>query len=151
MAPIKSTWAWRQTRFEKSGANGAKNRIIMVGRVRTSITSFWQIVVTSVPYPSCLQMAKVEYRIRLYTSEYERETRFGGIGVHALRRPLPQGHRSGAAHPLGYGLADVAGRFDPASGWDGGLLQEVGEGDRPALRARRGTGTRRSSPRQPWG
>src|SRR3954449_13271819 len=60
MAPIKSTWAWRQTRFEKSGANGAKNRIIMVGRVRTSITSFWQIVVTSVPYPSCLQMAKVE-------------------------------------------------------------------------------------------
>jgi len=50
MAPIKSTWAWRQTRFEKSGANGAKNRIIMVGRVRTSITSFWQIAVTSVPY-----------------------------------------------------------------------------------------------------
>jgi transposase InsO family protein len=36
MAPIKSTWTCWKTRFEKSGANGARNRIIMVGRVRSS-------------------------------------------------------------------------------------------------------------------
>ena len=40
MAPIKSTWAICQTRFEKSGVNGAKNRIIMVGKARIEITSF---------------------------------------------------------------------------------------------------------------
>jgi hypothetical protein len=29
------------------------------------------------------------YRIRLYTSEHERETKFGGIGVHAVGGSLP--------------------------------------------------------------
>ncbi len=60
IAPIKSTWAFCQTRLENSGANGATNRIIVVGRVRNKITSFWQIAVTSVPYPFRPQMAKVE-------------------------------------------------------------------------------------------
>ncbi len=74
------------------------------------------------------------YRIRMYASEHERETRFGGVGVRTVGGSVPQGHRSGAAYPLAYGLADVAGRFDPGSGRDGGLFREVGEGDRTALR-----------------
>jgi hypothetical protein len=40
MAPARSTWAFRQRRLENSGANGAKSRIIVVGRVCASITSF---------------------------------------------------------------------------------------------------------------
>jgi hypothetical protein len=43
----------------KSGAKGAKTRIIMVGRVGIWFTSF-DGSVTSVPYPSFLKMAKVE-------------------------------------------------------------------------------------------
>ena len=34
IAPIKSTWTCWKTRLENSGANGAKTRIIPVGRVR---------------------------------------------------------------------------------------------------------------------
>jgi hypothetical protein len=34
IAPIRRTWACCQTRFENSGANGAKTAIIAVGRVR---------------------------------------------------------------------------------------------------------------------
>ena len=57
---MRSTWACRQTRLEKSGAKGANACTILGGRVRTSITSFWLIAVTSVPYPFRSQMAKVE-------------------------------------------------------------------------------------------
>jgi hypothetical protein len=45
----------------KSGAKGAKTRIIMVGRVRIWFTSF-DGSVTSVPYPFFLKMAKVQLR-----------------------------------------------------------------------------------------
>ncbi len=61
IAPIKSTWAYRQTRLENNGANGAKTRIIPVGRVRESFTSL-DGSVTSVPYPFLPQMAKVQLR-----------------------------------------------------------------------------------------
>ena len=40
IASASTTWACCQTRSENSGANGAKTTIIVVGRVRTSITSF---------------------------------------------------------------------------------------------------------------
>jgi hypothetical protein len=49
------------------------------------------------------------YGIRLYTSEHERETEFGGIGVLPAGGSLPQGVRSGVANPLAYGLAHVVG------------------------------------------
>ena len=39
-APARSVWHDAQTLLENSGANGAKTRIIVVGRVRISITSF---------------------------------------------------------------------------------------------------------------
>jgi hypothetical protein len=52
-----------KTRSEKSGAKGAKTRIIMVGRVGIWFTSF-DGSVTSVPYPFLLELAKVQ--IRLY-------------------------------------------------------------------------------------
>jgi hypothetical protein len=45
----------------KSGAKGAKTRIIMVGRVGIWFTSF-DGSVTSVPYPFFLNMAKVQLR-----------------------------------------------------------------------------------------
>jgi hypothetical protein len=35
MAPTKSTWAFRQTRLENSGAKGANTCTILGGRVRT--------------------------------------------------------------------------------------------------------------------
>src|SRR3712207_3605407 len=61
IAPTSSNWAWCQTHLEKSGAKGANACTILGGRVRTiSITSFWLIAVTSVPYPFRSQMAKVE-------------------------------------------------------------------------------------------
>ncbi len=94
------------------------------------------------------------YRIRLYTSEHERETRygeFGGSGAHEVGAPLPQGDRPGVAHPLADGLAHVARGLDPGGGPDGGLFGEVGEGDRLALRVRRGGGPGRPPPRQPRG
>jgi hypothetical protein len=56
---MSSTWACRQTRLEKSGANGANACTILGGRVRTRHL-FWQIAVTSVPYRLRSQMAKVE-------------------------------------------------------------------------------------------
>jgi hypothetical protein len=59
IAPAISTWTCSKTRSEKSGAKGAKTRIIMVGRVGIWFTSF-DGSVTSVPYPSFLKMAKVE-------------------------------------------------------------------------------------------
>ena len=52
----------------KSGARGAKTRIIMVGRVRIWFTSF-DGSVTSVPYPFFLKMAKVQLRNRLKSPE----------------------------------------------------------------------------------
>src|SRR5215211_1493694 len=61
IAPAISTWACSKTRSEKSGAKGAKTRIIVVGRVRIWFTSF-DGSVTSVPYPFFLKMAKVELR-----------------------------------------------------------------------------------------
>src|SRR3712207_6736343 len=51
----------------------------------------------------------ISYGIRLYTSEHERETGSGRIGVLAVGGSLPQGHRSGAAYPLADGLAHVGG------------------------------------------
>ncbi len=51
--------ACSKTLLEKSGAKGAKTRIIVVGRVRIWFTSF-DGSVTSVPYPSFLKMAKVQ-------------------------------------------------------------------------------------------
>jgi hypothetical protein len=56
-----STWTCSKTRSEKSGAKGAKTRIIMVGRVRIWFTSF-DGSVTSVPF--FLKMAKVQLRRR---------------------------------------------------------------------------------------
>jgi hypothetical protein len=46
--------------LENSGASGSKARIIVAGRIRTRSPLFWQIAVTSVPYPFLPQMAKVE-------------------------------------------------------------------------------------------
>jgi hypothetical protein len=63
IAPISRTWAFCQTRFENSGANGAKSRIIAVGRVRTRSPLLWRVAVTSVPYPFRSQMTKVELSI----------------------------------------------------------------------------------------
>ena len=60
MAPIKSTWAFCQTRFEKSGANGEKICIIVAGRVRNRSPLFERTGDESVPYPFGSQMAKVE-------------------------------------------------------------------------------------------
>ena len=57
--PATSTRTCRQTRFENSGANGAKARIISSGRVRTRHL-FWRIAVTNVPYPLRSKMAKAE-------------------------------------------------------------------------------------------
>ena len=73
------------------------------------------------------------YRIRLYTSEHERETEFRGIGVFPARASVPRGHRSGVAHPFADGLADVARGSDPGCGRDGGLLGEVDQADRQTL------------------
>src|ERR671912_1753098 len=61
IAPAMSTWTCSKTRSEKSGAKGAKTRIIMVGRVRIKFTSF-DGSVTSLPYPLFLKMAKVQLR-----------------------------------------------------------------------------------------
>src|SRR5215211_7957266 len=94
------------------------------------------------------------YRIRLYTSEHERETEYaevGASGVQEVGAPLSQGHRSGAAHPPAYGLARVAGRADRRGSPDGRLLSEVDQGDPKALRGRRVRSPGRSSPRQPRG
>src|SRR5215208_4081803 len=80
------------------------------------------------------------YRIRLYTSEHERETEYaevGASGVQEVGAPLSQGHRSGAAHPPAYGLARVAGRAGRRGSPDGWLLSEVDQGDPKALRGRR--------------
>jgi hypothetical protein len=72
--PASSTWAWHQTRLEKSGTNGAKTCTITVGRVRISITSF-DGSVTIVPYPFHSQMAKVQLsaeeirQLRAYEAE----------------------------------------------------------------------------------
>ena len=57
---MSSTWTCGHTRLEKSGTNEDRARIITVGRVRTSITSFLGIAVTSVPYSFRSRMAKVE-------------------------------------------------------------------------------------------
>src|SRR5215207_5764566 len=73
------------------------------------------------------------YGIRLYTSRHGRETKFRAIGVPPVRESLPKGFRSGTAHSLAYGLADVAWGFARRGGRDGGLLQEVDHRDRPAL------------------
>src|SRR5215218_4992005 len=59
-------------------------------------------------YVSCTVPAS-SYRIRLYTSEHERETKFRGVRVRTVGGSLPQGERSGFAHPLAYGLAHVFG------------------------------------------
>jgi hypothetical protein len=61
IAPAISTWACLKTRSEKSGAKGAKSRIIVVGRVGIWFTSF-DGSVTSVPYSFFLKMAKVQLR-----------------------------------------------------------------------------------------
>ena len=53
---MRTCW---KTRLENSGTNGAKTRIILVGRVRISITSLSGLV-ASVPYPFRSKMAKVE-------------------------------------------------------------------------------------------
>jgi hypothetical protein len=59
IAPAMSIWTCSKTLLEKSGAKGAKTRIIMVGGVRMWFTSF-DGSVTSVPYPFFLKMAKVQ-------------------------------------------------------------------------------------------
>ena len=73
------------------------------------------------------------YGIRLYTSRHEGETKFGAIGVPSVRESLPEGNRSGIAHPFAYGLAGVARGFARRGGRDGGLLQEVDHRDPQAL------------------
>src|ERR671914_355219 len=75
----------------------------------------------------------VSYGIRLYTSRHEGETKFGAIGVPSVRESLPEGNRSGIAHPFAYGLAGVARGFARRGGRDGGLLQEVDHRDPQAL------------------
>src|SRR5215208_1260918 len=51
-----------QTRSEKSGTKGASTCTIVVGRVRISRSPLLSELVTSVPYPFRLQMAKVQLR-----------------------------------------------------------------------------------------
>jgi hypothetical protein len=58
---MSSTRACLKTRSEKSGAKGVNACTILGCRVRTSITSFWLIAVTSVLYPFRFQMAKAEH------------------------------------------------------------------------------------------
>ena len=48
---------------EKWREGGQSAFTILGGRVGTSITSFRRIAVTSVPYPFCSQMAKVQLKI----------------------------------------------------------------------------------------
>ncbi|MDQ3251786.1 MAG: hypothetical protein M3P86_05725, partial [Actinomycetota bacterium] len=61
IAPISRIRAFFQTRLEKSGANGAKTRIISVGRVRILRSPLLaETGDESVPYPFRSQMAKVE-------------------------------------------------------------------------------------------
>ncbi len=78
--------------MEKSGAKGANACTILGGRVRTiSITSFWLIAVTSVPYPFRSQMAKVE---RLELLGKTRRSASGELVDHAgevLADPLRDG------------------------------------------------------------
>src|SRR5215216_3915297 len=68
----------------------------------------------------CAPWGPISYGIRLYTSGHERKTKFGAIGVLAVGESVSQGERSGAAHPLAYGLAHVGWGFDPGGGQDGG-------------------------------
>jgi hypothetical protein len=64
IAPTKSSWAFCQTRFEKSGANGAKSRIIMIGRVRILRSPLLaETGDERVPYPFLSLMAKVELQV----------------------------------------------------------------------------------------
>src|SRR5215217_3254791 len=54
-----------QTRSEKSGTKGASTCTIVVGRVRISRSPLLSELVTSVPYPFRLQMAKVQLSTRV--------------------------------------------------------------------------------------
>ena len=108
IAPISSNWACCQTRLENSGAKGVKTCTILGGRVRNSITSFWLIAVTSVPYPFHSQMAKVELegppnrRHEVPTSDFnvrmDLPVTFNWVDMHAglTQVALTFIHRSGA-------------------------------------------------------
>jgi hypothetical protein len=89
---MRSTRACLKTRSQKSGAKGANACTILGGRVRTSITSFWRIAVTSVPYPFCSQMAKVEqketvWKIRMRPESGSRRP-LGGVEEEPIGRLL---------------------------------------------------------------
>jgi hypothetical protein len=73
--PRSNTWACLKTRFENRGAKGATARIISSGQHFDHLSLGG--LVTSVPYPFCSQLAKVELQARFCNDS------------HLLANPVP--------------------------------------------------------------
>src|SRR5215208_6502091 len=119
MAPATSTCTCWKTLFEKSGANGAKSRIIVAGRVRILRSPLLaEIGDERVPYPFLSRMAAQQTAsahgsinaLRLFAGWCARATRKKSLTF--TQRVPPRAHKEALSHsgrtPKGYPQGDGA-------------------------------------------